>query len=298
MAAPTLLDLPDPEEPFRPRFDTRRPDGVVIFPSEETSWKELKSRIVMVEQYLRNYPDLPNIEARELLRQLKKGVAAQVPSPTAACPVFTDEFRHRVVGNLWPHVEDELAGIVVTATLMPTGLWVPAGQLQHQIPKLMMRRLCSDLDRVGVTAQTGFVMAGLHAEFDERREGYDFHYHLVAGGWKARALEGLRDRPKYSVGRSEPHEMGMVDRPRVRVSKQVLTNLPDPLTYAIQYWYPHRPTKIVGYDPLQIQRSIGRYRIRDPYHTEWLVWMNKWCVKDFILLNGLKPTSTGLQATK
>ncbi|WP_156405487.1 hypothetical protein [Sphingomonas sp. Root710] len=253
---------------------------------------------MMVEQYLRNYPDLPNLDARELLRRLKKGVATQVPSPTAACPVFTDELRHRVVGNLWPHVEDELAGIVVTATLMPTGLWVPAGQLQHQIPRLMMRRLCSDFDRVGVTTQTGFVMAGLHAEFDERREGYDFHYHLVAGGWKARALEALRDRPKYSVGRSEPHEMGMADRPRVRISKQVLTNLPDPLTYSIQYWYPHRPTKIVGHNPLQIQRSEFRYRIPEPYHTEWMVWMDKHPVQDFVLFNGLKPTRSGLKPTK
>jgi hypothetical protein len=179
---------------------------------------------------------------------------------------------------------------------MPTGLWVPASNLGNADPNLMMRRLASDLDRSGITGASGYLLAGLHAEFDIRREGYDFHYHLVAGGGKAKALKNLRRMPKYSAPRTEPWEQGLSERPRVRISRKHLTNLPDPLLYVIQSIFPHRPTKL--HADGSVTRSKNRYRIPEPYHTELLLWLDHWSISDITLLNGLRVTCAGFELTR
>lgn len=91
----------------------------------------------------------------------------------------------------------------------------------------------------------------------------------------------------------------MKERPRVRLSRQVLTNLPDPLTYVGQYWVPYRPTKVVSVNPYQVERddTPWRRRIPNPYHTEYLTWMDRWSVTDFILLNGIRATTSGFVLT-
>jgi hypothetical protein len=204
-------------------------------------------------------------------------------------------WREIIIGNLWRFIEELDIAPVVTAALLPTRTWVPASDLDGTEPPSMMRRLASDLDRSGVTRADGYLIAGLHAEFDIRREGYDFHYHMVVGGEKAKAIENLRTRPKYSAPRTEPWEQGLKDRPRVRQSRKPLTNMPDPLTYVVQSFYPHRPTKV--HQDGSVTRSGHRYRIPDPFHTQWLLWMDRWSIDDLILLNGMRATRDGFQLT-
>ena len=175
-------------------------------------------------------------------------------------------------------------------------MWVPAGELQNADPRQMMARLQSDLNRMGITAASGYVLAGLHAEFDVRREGYDFHYHLIAAGEKARLLRKLRKRGKYKARRKQPWEVGLKNCARVRISKKPLFNLPEPITYIAQSNYPHRPTKL--HDDGTVTRSKFRYRIPEPFHTDWLLWMDRWSIDDITLLNGLEVTHDGFKLTR
>ena len=149
-------------------------------------------------------------------------------------------------------------------------MWVPADQLGNTEPPSFMTRLRGDFDRAGVRSAGGWLLAGLHAEFDIRREGYDFHYHCIGAGEKIAAIdEGLRGLPKYQQGQPEPHEVGLPEHPRVRISRAPLYNLPDPLTYVVQSSYPHRPTFVDKNGTLR--RGTRKRRIPEPYHTQWLL---------------------------
>ena len=236
MAGYTLLDLPRPKKGYRPSVDTRRADGVVRFESFERVLKEDALRARLIRRAMKAHPELFGPEAIDLMNQLWKGVRTQVPPPTLASAQFMRIIRNLVIGNVWPWVEDIDLQPAVTATLLPTGMWVPASELPNVDPRKMMARLKSDLHRTGITGEAGYLIAGLNAEFDVRRQGYDFHYHLIAGGWKARSLQKLRDLPKYSDARREPHEVGLNDISRVRISQEWLHSLPNPLTYILQFW--------------------------------------------------------------
>ena len=77
------------------------------------------------------------------------------------------------------------------------------------------------------------------------------------------------------------------------MSKKPLFNLPEPLTYVVQSSYPHRPT-FVDKDG-ELRRGTRKRRIPEPYHTQWLLWMDRWSIDDMLLLSGLRVTRSGFQ---
>ena len=290
MAGLGLQHLPAPKRGYRPIKDTRRPDDKVDFESKGFSKRQDQLRSHRLFQSLEDLPVREHGQAVDLAQRLREGVEGNSPPRTIASSLYMRHLRNRIIGNLWPIVEDAYDDVVV-ATLMPTGMWVPASELSDTSPRLLMKRLINDLDRTGVTCAPGTLFAGLHAEFDVRRGGYDFHYHLVATGEKAMALDNLRDMPKYKSERLELHEAGMKERPRVKVTRGPFTNMPEPITYVVQSWLPHRPTKILADGT--VERSSFRWRIPEPYHARWLLWMDRHSISDFVIMQGMKVTKTG-----
>ena len=185
-------NMPLPKAPFRPDRDTRREDGKIVFQTLSFSLNEDAKRISLVGQSIESYPGLFGDDAIDLMNRLNEGVETHVPPPTMASHLFSRGACARIVGNLWPVVEDEQLAPAVVATLRPTDMWVPTSELNDTSPKVMMRRLEGDLHRAGFTKLKGYLLAQLHAEFDVNRDGYDFHYHLVAGGEMAQAIDKLR----------------------------------------------------------------------------------------------------------
>jgi len=298
MAGYRIKDLPKPKKGYRVGRDTRRADGKISFESKRQCRCEDAQREKLILSSIRRYPDAINVdEALDLAGDMDSAALEdRLVLLTMASSLYMRKMRSLVIGNLWPLVENLRLAPARTATLLPTGMWVPASDLDRVDPNRLMHRLRRDCQRVGIDKASGYLIAVLHAEFDVRREGYDFHYHLVAGGEKAWLLERLRCLKKYSAPRSEPWEQGMPDRPRVWVSSKPLNNLPDPLTYILKSYYPHRPTKLVDGGP-EIQRSEAGWRIPEPFHTQWLLWMNRWTISDHILLIGLRPSKQGFVLT-
>ena len=203
--------------------------------------------------------------------------------------------RETIAGNLWPIVEDTSIGEHGVATLLPRGLTFPADQLRNVSPPVLKRRLQSALDRAGVTAAQGYLFAGLHGEFDSIAAEYHLHWHLVVGGDKLAALERLRESATFA--RNRRFDGTALEPARVRISRLPLTNLPEPLTYSLQSSWPNRP-RGTNADTGDRWRGSIRTRIPEPYHAQWLMWMDRWSIGDFVVLNGLRATSEGFELTR
>jgi hypothetical protein len=300
MAGANLESLPAPRRLYRLGKDTRREDGKIEFRTVEKERSRDKQRI----QCLRQCEGLiPNEQARSLTlaRRLHFGLDGKPPR-TLASALFYRQERVRILGNLWEAVERYDPEDTAFVTLMPQGMLFRADELSSLDPRLLKKRLLNDLDRGekrlledlgrGETKMPGFAFAGLHAEFDANRHGgvWDFHFHVIACGDKVEVFERLRDVRKYSNGRTHPLEQGRLESPRVRIQRG-LSNLPDPITYALESWVPHRPTVVAPDGTLK--RSERKFRIPSPYYQQWLMWMDRWRVADFILLNGMRPGKDG-----
>lgn len=295
MAGIKYENMPRPKQPFRPDRDTRSVDGKVTFDTFSSKLKEDADRAALIMKTIDQYPGLFGDEAIDLANRLVRGVETHNPPATPASSLFMRNVRISVIGNLWRLVEDEALQPAVTATLQPAEMWVPADELMAVNPNTFMRRLRADLYRAGFGRMHGYLLVGLHSEFDVNRGGYDFHYHLAAGGEMATAIDNLRSVRRFQAGRIEPHERDLPQSTRIMVSREQLYNLPSPLTYILQSSHPHRPTTVNPYGIRK--RSSSRLRIPEPHHTRWLLWMDQWSVSDLMFCVGMIPTNSGFQLT-
>jgi len=292
MAGKKKEQLPLPKRPYRADRDTRREDGVCNFETVRACCVEDATRARLMRGAVEQFPGLFDIEALALAANLDEGAETQAPYPTLASKLFFRDQRLRWTGAMWELAEDENLQPAMVATLRPNGMWVPHDELMNNSPRSLMRRLESDLFRAGITKLKGWLLAGLHAEFDVNRKGWDFHYHLAGGGEKGQHVDDLRDVRRFKLGRVQRHEIGLPESARIVCRREPLYNLPDPLTYVMQSHYPHRPTTAGEDDTLS--RGEVRRRIPEPYHTMWLLWMNRWSLSDLIICVGMSQTNTGL----
>jgi hypothetical protein len=293
MAGHSYSDLPKPKKPHRLDRDTRHEDGIVRLRERET---ELR-RDIRRDKLLKDTSKLTIWEAeraRDLQGRLQRANETGVPAQTFASAVYHREARMPILSSLWKKVEehaDQPQGLV---TLRPQGMLYRADDLFTVKPADLVKRLRNDFNRKGITAAPGFGFFGLDADFDANRYGgvFDFHFHGIIVGEKLHAIENLRDMRKYDKARLNPLEHGLKPSNRWQV-QEPLFNLPDPITYCLESWVPHRPTRIV--EDGSRKRSTTKREIPSPYKQRWLIWMDQQRIEDFILLSNLRPTKAGFQ---
>lgn len=286
-------DLPRPRAGFRPSEDTRRADGKISFETLEDCRSEDRLCTKALRRWSRKLdPGLreaaQDLEHRLLLAANRPAMAAE----TLASKVYARNIRERIVGNLWPMVEDLATGPVAFVTLLPVNMWVPAAQLLSVNPRRLIKRLRNHLDRAGVTAAGGWLYGTLDAEFDSRRGGYDFHFHLIVAGDKTAALEGLRALGRYAPVRCGAHEVGRRGIDRIQVQTDI-DNLPDPLTYAAKLRVFDVPS-FIGEDGT-VETGTYVRRVPQPHLSHWLLWMDQWRVSDLLITQGLVLTAAGIR---
>ena len=293
MAGHSYSDLPKPRRPYRLDRDTRHDDGVVRFRNHET---ELR-RDIRREKLLGNTADLSRWEAEranDLQERLNRANQTGVPAKTLASAVYHREARMPILGNFWKKLDEHADKAQGFVTLRPQGMLYRADELFSVEPANLLKRLRNDFNRQGITAAPGFGFCGLDADFDANRYGgvYDFHFHGIMVGEKRHAIQNLREMPKFDPARLDPLEHGLKPSHRWEV-KEPLFNLPDPITYCLESWVPHRPTRIIADGSRE--RSTTKQEIPSPYKQRWLIWMDMWSIEDFILLSNLRPTGAGFQ---
>ncbi|MDE2171748.1 MAG: hypothetical protein KGJ57_20350 [Sphingomonadales bacterium] len=296
MVGSTLYDLPMPPKGYRPDRDTADPDGVIKFETEEKARAEDRLRARRLKKAAETYPPVERTSALALARRLEKEAGHMFdPSDTLASKVLYRNGRWLIIGNLWHFVDQFPEWGLWHITLLPKGMWTSADDLQTLKPKTLMSRLRHDLRRAGLADYPGFVFAGLDAEFDVNRQGYDMHYEVILCGPTREPFDLLREKPKYQGACVRAAAYGLPARPRVWIEAIDRATLPHPLTYAIKSHWNHVPT--IPTDEGGMRRVSTKGRIPEPHHSAWLMWMDRQKINDLTLCMGMRPTKEGFMLT-
>jgi hypothetical protein len=153
----------------------------------------------------------------------------------------------------------------------------PADRLLSVDARQVRNQFRTHLNRAGVISARGFLAAGLHGEFEPFSQQYQLHFHgICAGDDKLKALDGLRNAQGY-IRTTEIH------RPLV------ISPINDParqISYLRQAFWPKKAR--VPKSDGTYQRTRTRTRIREPYQSLYLLWLDKWSIGDMCLLNGIR----------
>jgi hypothetical protein len=142
------------------------------------------------------------------------------------------------------------------------------------------------LNRRSPGRSDGYLFAGLHGELNFLTQRLELHIHGLALGELLAAVDDLRLLSNYRARKSEGDTTA-----RVVVGRKPLTNLPYPLLYTVQPYWPLRWRGII--DGME-RRGKVRHRIPEPFHTQLLLWLDRWSLQDVTLMMGMSVGREGL----
>lgn len=211
-------------------------------------------------------------------KDLAKRMGSTVPPCSLASARYMHDVRQIVVPHLWQLVAQH--DPEVRAFTLCSRKWeFPAADLKLVDPLALVSGLRADFYRRGARDLNGFLFANQDAEFNSATLKWRFHWHGIGSGALLEAIEGLRGSPKYS-------------RPKdIRISRSPLTHLPSPITYLIKpFWGSRWQGPIDGH----MRRQKWRSRVPEPWHSQLLMWLDRWRPADLALLLGMSVKSGGL----
>jgi len=198
--------------------------------------------------------------------------------------------RNAVIGHLWRVMDAVPTMPRGTVTVMVRGWEIQPDDLHLIDPRRLLEQFRADLNRCGLARADGFAFFGLHGEYNSLTGKFDLHLHGVHVGGIGDVLGAMRKRPKYQPAIIECQGARKKVN-RVKVSMRPMENMPYPITYALQSWWPRRDTFVAGG---KVKRSKARKRIPDFPHAMWLLWMDRWTVSNLTLMVGMRVTKKGL----
>ena len=181
-----------------------------------------------------------------------------------------------------------------TLTLVPENSSVPLGKLETLDAAGYIERIRGHLNRVIARTPAkpdGFLFACLHGAYDPGTRSYPLHLHGIASDGMIDVVDGLRNLGPYAP--AQPFDGRDAANTPILVSRGPLTNMPDPLTYLMQRWWPERETYL-DIDGLRKAYGGKRKGIRGPAEVEYLTFLDKWRLEDITLLMGIHVTKAGL----
>jgi hypothetical protein len=285
MSRPNVGDLGSASPPYRP--GSKQDAGGNRIESKHVAARENETRRALIMSSMPLLSAAYQPKARDLAGRLAEGDERSGWSKTLASARYIRDQRDRVGGAVWA-LADNAIGPVATFTVIPPGWSLSPYELAAANPKKMMATFRSDLNRSGAAGADGWAITLVHGEFDPGRVHYQLHLHGVAVGGMIDVVRALSDRPKYASSRlGERPDDGVFQR--IRVSRKPLTNLPSPLTYILQPFWPSRWSGDTGDGVINRQRT--KHRIPEPYHTQYLLWLDQWALSDIALLMKLRVQS-------
>ncbi len=136
--------------------------------------------------------------ARELAERLSYGDG---PAPaTLASSACYHAVREPLLDHLVRLANKPKWAPVVLAVLLPGNAYVAPGKLKRFVARRFLERLRADLRWAKAMSARGWLLATVHGEFNETRNGWNPHYHLAAAGPQMiAALQRLRKKRKYRL---------------------------------------------------------------------------------------------------
>lgn len=243
------------------------------------------------------YPKQVNAGAALALAcKLERAAAGCGAADSIASSTHMRGQRVNVAGALWQLIRRAGAKNVRSFTIIPRTWEISADELGNEDPRKRMRTLLAALYKAGAKDADGWIIAFIHGEWDPVGTVYRLHVHGFAYGGMIDAIDRLRRMPNYrSRRRLKDGTLSPVYR-RVRMSREMLKGVPYLVTYRLQSYWPAKAL-IIADDGSRV-RARRKGRIAEPYHSQVLLWMDRWRVDDLTLMVGLRVTKGGLRQTK
>jgi hypothetical protein len=293
MAGKSVADLPMPPAEYRADRTTSRADGLIDFEKRKQAYHEDMLRSRSLKERAPQLGKRKRKAALSLSSKLASQAGGEQNFDSPASALAARRARLRLVGTVWPIVQSFPRDQVATATLIKREWNIPADSLIDRDPRAPLAQVRTDIRRTGAWQPGGFLIGGLHGDFNPNERRYQLHVHVLAIGSAIEAVDRLRDMPRYSSSTTDDDDDHV--RQRVRLSRTELTDLPDPLTYLFQ---PFWPSRWIGTNPDgRPVRQRAKTRIPEPYHADWLRWMDQWRFDDLVLLMGARIGRNGLILT-
>lgn len=265
------------------------------FETTQMSAIEDTNRAKQVRRTAIRYPEVVDPAAAKALAETLESMD-DVTNPSLASSSYMRALRIEICSHIWKLVREAKTRKVRAFTIIPATGERAGEDLTNVNPTSLKGSLLSALYGRGAGLSHGWLIAFLHSEHDPIADVYRFHWHGIASGEMVEVVDRLRDLPNY---RSRLHlpdgSLSPVYR-RVRLTRKRLRNLPAPLTYLLQSFWPARA--LVISEEGKRYRARRKGRIKEPRHTQALLWLDKQRLQDLTLMIGLRVTANGLKQTK
>ncbi len=136
-------------------------------------------------------------------------------------------------------------------------------------PKKILERFRAQLNRRGLAALSGWLIASVHGDYDPATRRYQVHIHLVAVGDARNAIESLREMPCYRPG--------VISRPILRRRAADLERMTP--YYLAQSFWPMKKRLPNG------RRDRRRYRLPPNELVDWLLWIDQQSFGDLVWMH-------------
>ncbi len=181
-------------------------------------------------------------------------------------------------------------------TIIPITWEFKPEELERVLPALLLASMLAALYEKGAAKANGWLIVFIHGEYDPVGKVYRLHLHGYAYGEMVQVVDRLRLLPNYQTQRyRRDGSLSPVYR-RVQVSRKRPKTRLRQITYRLQSYWPSKAV-IISDDGKRI-RARRKQRIAEPYHSQVLLWLDKWDIADLTLMVGLRVTKAGLIQTK
>lgn len=286
MAGKGITDLRRPKRRFNPVGTDGFPTSKAIEREDATRARGLRQQAAKTGDAVR----------AAVLRDLADRIDPKITEDpqTIASARYMRKHRVRLAGALWElHVRRK--GRPRTFTLMPMGMTFTPAQLADVDPRKLLQRVRGALLRAGAAiAEDGFLFLGLHGEHDPLTDLFQIHFHGYAAGGLLAVVNNLRHQAAYRPIKLREGS-GATNTP-VQIRQEPLTNLPAPLSYRVQSWWPSR-ARGLG-DNGREHQSPQRRRISEPAHSQWLLWFDRWRLQDMVMMMRLRVVNGRLRVAE
>ena len=181
-------------------------------------------------------------------------------------------------------------------TIIPMTWQFTAAELVRVIPTLLLASMISALYSKGAAKANGWLMVHIHGEWDPIEQVFRLHVHGYAYGEMVGVVDKLRTLPNYQTQRFLKDGSPSPVYRRVQVKRKSPKNNLRQITYRMQSYWPSKAV-IISDDGKRI-RARRKQRVVEPYHSQVLLWLDKWDIADLTLMVGLRVTRAGLIQTK
>lgn len=258
--------------------------------SEEVAkdWEQVAIEILLLAIQRKGDPAIKR-KARHLTLKLKAAVEGDPEANTSASRLVMRKVRKLWVRHVRKLVRASKDYAIAFGALLPRHLELTEEEFDSFDAEAANKAFKSYLNRRGIDRCRGWLIAVLHGEYDSVQKRWRVHWHILACHEMIKVIDGLRTEKSFKTIRGE--------RPRVRLSREPLVNIPRLASYLLQAWWPNRPTGEFGEAPGE-GRSDHRMALSGLAHARWLIWMDNQKVSDLVMLVGLRRTTSGFKMSK